>query len=50
MLKRKRKKITHQMLAEVLDCTQAHISLYENRKTNMSVEKERLYQNYILNY
>jgi len=47
LLRRRRKKITHEEIAKVLDCSQSLISKYETGYAEMSHEKVNKYQEYI---
>lgn len=49
-LLRRKKKITLKQLAEACNCSIGLLSLYENDKANMDVNKVQKYKEFITNY
>jgi len=47
---RRGKGITLQEIADAIGCTKGLISQYENRRSNMSLDKIAKYKDYISNY
>jgi len=49
-LMRRKKKIVLREIAEHIGCSIAMLSLFENDKANLDLQKQILYKNYIMNY
>jgi len=47
---RKKKRIRLKEIATEIDCSLALLSMYENDKCNISIQKEQRYKEYIENY